>query len=112
MNGIAAGLMACGAVFLLVSCVGLLRLPDFYTRAHAVGKAETLGSILVLGGLALHHGADLNSVKIPLILVIIFVTNPTATHALTRSALRKLLVMKLRSLPMILPRQRSQMCSR
>jgi len=88
VNGIAAGLMACGAVFLLVSCVGLIRLPDFYTRAHAVGKAETLGSILLLVGLALYNGADLISIKILLILVIIFVTNPTATHALTRSAFR------------------------
>ena len=43
-----------GAVFLLVSCVGLLRLPDFYTRAHAVGKAEMLGSVLIfLGGLSI-----------------------------------------------------------
>lgn len=88
MNWLAATLMVCGAVFLLVSCVGLIRFPDFYTRAHAVGKAETLGSILVLVGLALYNGADLISVKILLILVIVFVTNPTATHALTRSAFR------------------------
>jgi multicomponent Na+:H+ antiporter subunit G len=88
MTWLAAALMVCGAVFLLISCVGLLRFPDFYTRAHAVGKAETLGSILVLVGLALHNGVDLISVKILLILVIIFVTNPTATHALMRSAFR------------------------
>jgi multicomponent Na+:H+ antiporter subunit G len=77
-----------GAVFLLVSCVGLLRLPDFYTRAHAVGKAETLGSMLILSGLALYNGAVLSSVKLLLILTIIAVTNPTATHALTRAAMR------------------------
>ena len=77
-----------GAVFLLVSCVGLLRLPDFYTRAHAVGKAETLGSVLILVGLALHNGPTLSTVKLLLILVIIAVTNPTATHALTRAAIR------------------------
>jgi multicomponent Na+:H+ antiporter subunit G len=77
-----------GAAFLLVSCVGLLRLPDFYTRAHAVGKAETLGSMLILSGLALYNGAALSSVKLLLILTIIAVTNPTATHALTRAAMR------------------------
>jgi multicomponent Na+:H+ antiporter subunit G len=77
-----------GAGFLLVSCVGLLRLPDFYTRAHAVGKAETLGSMLILVGLALYNGAALSSVKLLLILAIIAVTNPTATHALTRAAMR------------------------
>ncbi|MGZ8423785.1 MAG: monovalent cation/H(+) antiporter subunit G [Candidatus Binatia bacterium] len=88
MNWLAATLMVIGGVFLAISCLGLLRLPDFYTRAHAVGKAETLGSMLVLGGLAVHNGADLTSVKILLILAIIFITNPTATHALTRAAFR------------------------
>jgi multicomponent Na+:H+ antiporter subunit G len=88
MSWVAAALMIIGAIFLLISAVGLLRLPDFYSRAHAVGKAETLGSMLVLVGLAIHNGAELTTIKILLILVIIFVTNPTATHALTRSAFR------------------------
>jgi multicomponent Na+:H+ antiporter subunit G len=88
MAFVAALLLIGGAVFLLVSCVGLLRLPDFYTRAHAVGKAETLGSMLILTGLALYNGASLSSLKLLLILVVIAITNPTATHALTRSALR------------------------
>jgi multicomponent Na+:H+ antiporter subunit G len=88
MNWLAVLLMITGGVFLLVSSIGLLRLPDFYCRAHAVGKAETLGSMLVLGGLAAHNGADLTSFKILLILGIIFITNPTATHALMRSAFR------------------------
>ena len=88
MNWLAMLLMITGGVFLLVSSIGLLRLPDFYCRAHAVGKAETLGSMLVLGGLAAHNGADLTSFKILLILGIIFITNPTATHALMRAAFR------------------------
>jgi multicomponent Na+:H+ antiporter subunit G len=85
---IVVSLLLGGAVFLLVSCVGLLRLPDFYTRAHAVGKAETLGSMLLLVGLAFYNGATLSSLKLLLILLIIGVTNPTATHALTRAAMR------------------------
>jgi multicomponent Na+:H+ antiporter subunit G len=88
MNWLVLGLISIGAVFLVVSCIGLLRFPDFYTRAHAVGKAETLGCVLVLTGLAVHNGAHLVSAKILLILVIIFITNPTATHALMRSAYR------------------------
>ena len=88
MSFVAAVFLLGGAVFLLVSCVGLLRLPDFYTRAHEVGKAETLGSVLILLGLALYNGAALTSVKLLLILAIIAVTNPTATHALTRAAMR------------------------
>lgn len=88
MEFVAATFLVGGAVFLLVSCVGLLRLPDFYTRAHAVGKAETLGSMLILMGLALYNGATLSSLKLLLILLGIGVTNPTATHALTRAAIR------------------------
>ena len=88
MTWLAAGLISIGGVFLVVSCIGLLRLPDFYSRAHAVGRAETLGCVLVLTGLAVHNGADLVSAKILLILIIIFITNPTATHALMRSAYR------------------------
>jgi multicomponent Na+:H+ antiporter subunit G len=88
MNWFAMMLMVIGGVFLAISSLGLLRLPDFYTRAHAVGKAETLGSMLVLGGLAVHNGVDLTSVKIILILAIIFITNPTSTHALMRAAFR------------------------
>jgi multicomponent Na+:H+ antiporter subunit G len=88
MSLVAAAFLLGGAVFLLVSCAGLLRLPDFYTRAHAVGKAETLGSMLILVGLILYNGATLTSVKLLLILAIIAVTNPTATHALTRAAMR------------------------
>jgi multicomponent Na+:H+ antiporter subunit G len=88
MNWLVVTLMVVGGVFLLISGIGLLRLPDFYTRAHAVGKAETLGSMLVLIGLAVHNGADPTSLKILLILAIIFITNPTATHALMRSAFR------------------------
>jgi len=88
MSFVAVIFLLAGAFFLLVSCVGLLRLPDFYTRAHAVGKAETLGSMLILVGLALYNGAALSSLKLFLILAIIAVTNPTATHALTRAAMR------------------------
>jgi multicomponent Na+:H+ antiporter subunit G len=80
--------MVTGGVFLLVSSIGLLRLPDFYCRAHAVGKSETLGTMLVLCGLAVHNGANLTSVKILLTVGIILITNPTATHALMRSAFR------------------------
>ena len=85
---VAVTFLLAGAVFLLVSCVGLLRLPDFYTRAHAVGKAETLGSMLILSGLAVYNGAALSSLKLLLVLFIIALTNPTATHALTRAAMR------------------------
>ena len=85
---IAIILIVAGAFFLMVSALGLLRLPDFYARTHAVGKSETLGSILVLIGLAVHNGWELGTVKILLILFFVLIANPTATHAIARAALR------------------------
>lgn len=77
-----------GAFFLVVSTTGLLRLPDFLSRAHAVGKSDTLGSLLVLIGLAIHNGMNLDSGKLFLIVLFIAVTNPTGIHTLARAALR------------------------
>ena len=77
-----------GIFFLTVSSLGLLRLPDFYARTHAVGKSETLGAILTLSGLAVYNGWELSTVKILFILLFVLVANPTATHAISRAALR------------------------
>lgn len=81
-------LMAGGVVFLAVGSLGIVRLPDFYTRMHAQGKADTLGGMLLVAGLALHSGLQLNALKLLLLLVFIAVANPTATHALSRAAYR------------------------
>ena len=81
-------LVCLGVFFLLAGAVGLIRFPDFYTRMHAAGKCDTLGSLLVLTGLALHEGFDLASVKLIIVAVFIFVTSPTATHAIARAAKR------------------------
>ena len=81
-------LMFGGAFFLMVSALGLLRLPDFYARTHAVGKSETLGSILMLSGLAVYNGWELTTIKILFIVFFVLIANPTATHAIARAALR------------------------
>ena len=85
---IAIILIVAGVFFLTVSALGLLRLPDFYARTHAVGKSETLGSILVLSGLAVYNGWELSTAKILFILLFVLIANPTATHAIARAALR------------------------
>ena len=76
--------------FLCVSgAFGLLRFPDFYTRMHAAGVTDTLGSGLVLAGLALQSGGDiLVLAKLGFIFLFILFANPTATHALAMAALR------------------------
>lgn len=88
MTVLAVVLLAAGGVFLLTSALGVLRLPDFYTRSHAVGKSETLGVILVFSGLAAYNGFQLTSLKLLLIVVFVAVANPTATHAICRAALK------------------------
>ena len=76
-----------GAAFLLVGAIGLVRLPDFFTRVHATGIIDTMGMGLTLIGLILLAGWSLPSVKLVLILGFMLLTGPTATHALAKAAL-------------------------
>lgn len=88
MSGaVAIALIAVGAAFLATSALGLLRLPGFYSRAHAVGKSETMGAVLVIAGVAVEHGlVSVTTPKLALILVFSVLANPTAVHALARAA--------------------------
>jgi len=75
-----------GAFFLLIGSIGLIRLPDFYARAHATGKSDTLGIMLVITGLIIFEGFTINSAKLLIMIIFVGLTNPTATNALTRAA--------------------------
>jgi multicomponent Na+:H+ antiporter subunit G len=86
LEGVIVALAIGGAFFAMVAAVGLLRLPDLYTRAHAASKADTLGTILALAAVALALGADISTAKTVLLLLFMFITNPTAAHAITRAA--------------------------
>ena len=77
-----------GVFLVIVGSIGVVRLPDFYSRTHATGKCDTLGLLLVLTGLALFEWQFLESVKLLLIGVFVGIANPTATHALARIAYR------------------------
>jgi multicomponent Na+:H+ antiporter subunit G len=81
-------LLVSGLLFILAGVIGILRLPDFYTRLHAMGKCDALGIALVLIALAIHEGMSLYSVKILLIAVFVWLANPISTHALGRAALK------------------------
>ena len=76
-----------GTFFAVVGGIGLLRLPDLYTRMHAAGITDTLGAGLVIIGLALHAGSGLPALKLMMILFFLLVTSPTSSHAVARSAL-------------------------
>jgi multicomponent Na+:H+ antiporter subunit G len=77
-----------GGIFLLIGALGVLRLPDFYTRLHAVSVCDTLGAGLVLVGLMLQGGLSLVTVKLLLMFYFMIFTGPTAVHALAGAALQ------------------------
>lgn len=79
-------LLTLGCFFILVAAIGLVRFPDFYTRLHPAGKSDTVGQGLVLAGLMVYQGLSFESLKLFLIVLFIFIANPTATHALTKAA--------------------------
>ncbi|MCH8848758.1 MAG: monovalent cation/H(+) antiporter subunit G [Chloroflexi bacterium] len=81
-------LLGLGLFFMAVTAIGLVRLPDFFSRVHSVSKSETLGITLVLLGLIAHQGFDQTSLKLGLIALFVLITNPVAAHVLTRSAVR------------------------
>jgi multicomponent Na+:H+ antiporter subunit G len=82
-------LLAGGSFFLLVGGIGLMRMPDFFTRLHAAGVTDTAGAGLMLFGLMLHAGFTLVTVKLLLALFFILFTTPTACHALAKAALQE-----------------------
>ena len=87
-DALAILLMFGGTFFMVVGSIGLNRLPDFYTRAHAAGKVDTLGIMLLLSGMVVYEGFSMNSAKLLLIVAFVLLTSPVATHALARRALQ------------------------
>jgi len=77
-----------GFFFFVAATVGLLRFPDFFCRLHATGKGDTMAVLLSLIGLSIYEGFSLTSLKIIFIAVFMFLAQPTATHAISRAALR------------------------
>ena len=81
-----------GLIFFLGAAVGMVRFPDFYTRMHAAGKGDTLSTMLMLAGFALVTMEDFSVwsslilVKIMAVVLFIYLTTPTSSHALMRAA--------------------------
>lgn len=83
-----AGLILLGALLTLVAALGLLRLPDLYTRMHAASKAGTAGSGLLLLAVAIQSGDSEVWTKCLLAIVFIFLTAPVSAHLLAKAAAR------------------------
>ena len=76
-----------GSFFLIVGAVGLIRLPEVFSRMHAAGVTDTGGAGLILLGLMVQGGLSLVTVKLFFILMFLWFTSPTACHALAKAAL-------------------------
>ena len=64
-------LICIGLFFLTVAAIGMIRLPDVFSRSHALSITDTLGTFFVLTGVAFHQGLTLADVKVLLILLVI-----------------------------------------
>ena len=84
--GVILVLLAGGVFFTFVSAVGVIRLPDVYARAHTASQTDTLGAGFVVLAVVFAYGLDPDVIKAVLLLVFIFITNPTAAHAAARAA--------------------------
>ena len=76
-----------GSVSMAIGALGVIRMPDVFTRLHAASVSDTFGVGLILIGLILVAGLTLVSVKLAFLLACLFLTGPVATHAIARAAL-------------------------
>lgn len=94
MNIVVVLLLMCGLLFFTGGSIGIIRLPDFYSRLHPAGKLDTTGLMMTMFALALYTVQDFSmeslftGLKIILIVVFVFITSPTATHAIVDAGVR------------------------
>lgn len=86
---VAGTALVAGTLLLVIGAVGVVRLPDVYCRAHALGKAVTLGVCLLLLGYWVDTGAPGGGLKVLLAVLFQFATLPVASHLLAVLAWRK-----------------------
>lgn len=84
---VSTGLLVAGCCFALVGGIGILRLPEFYSRMHGAGITDTMGAGLILVGLMVYAGVSLVTFKLAVILFFLLVSSPSSCHALAHSAL-------------------------
>jgi len=79
-------LILSGGAFTVIGAIGSLRFPDFWTRLHAASVTDSAGMILLIAGMCLQSGFTLVTFKLITIGVFLFITGPTATHAVANAA--------------------------
>lgn len=88
IDSLSWALLITGALACVIGGIGILRMPDFYTRTHAASITDTAGMMLMMAGLMLQAGLTLVTAKLALIVLFLLITSPTASHALARAALQ------------------------
>jgi multicomponent Na+:H+ antiporter subunit G len=78
-------LLLASGFFFSVGTIGLLRMPDTFTRMHATTKSDTLGAGLALLALMIYRGLDVITLKLIFILVFVWITTPTAAHIMAKA---------------------------
>ena len=89
INILSSILILAGVVFYLAGSIGLLRLPDLYSRLHALTKADNLGLGLLMAGLALHSQDLFVMLKLLLIWLAVLAASATSAHLIARQARRQ-----------------------
>jgi multicomponent Na+:H+ antiporter subunit G len=84
---LASVLLTLGGFFVLVGGIGVMRMPDLYTRIHAASVTETMGTLLVMLGLMVLAGWSLAAFKLFAVLVFLLFTGPVASYAMANTAL-------------------------
>jgi len=85
---VVTAMISLGLFFLVVAAVGMVRLPDVYTRSHAVSLTDAVGAFFLLTGLAIYQGFSTNTLRILVVLALLYLVNPVISHATVRAALR------------------------
>ena len=76
-----------GSFFALVGALGVIRMPDLFTRLHAAGLTDTMGAGLILTGLMFQGGGFPVTIRLILILGFLWFSSPVSTYALARATL-------------------------
>jgi multicomponent Na+:H+ antiporter subunit G len=81
-------LAAIGVIFMLISAIGLVRLPDVFSRMHAAGKATTVGISFILVSAGIYFWDRYLMLRMLVLIVLILATSPISTSAMARAAYR------------------------
>jgi multicomponent Na+:H+ antiporter subunit G len=89
INGLVILSLLIGCVFFIAGTVGVLRMPDVYSRLHALTKADNAGLGFIILGLALHNQSWVLAMKLALIWLLVLLASSVACHLVARTALQQ-----------------------